>query len=248
MNRWRSGLQWFAAEFLVVVTGVLVALAVQATYERNADRSRETAYLRQLAAELRATEATMASADSFTASGDRAGVMLLRSYRAPAPRDSILIWLNAVGRFSFHLPVTGTAEALVASGDLRLIRDDSLRAAITAYVGNLRPILQTLEGATENWQRRFYDLGQAVDLNETAVLMPEHAGLRLRDTLYTPLPEHPERSGFAINVNELLRNRTAYSALDAMNSAKFVASLMRSQISEHTATLRSQVESELARR
>jgi hypothetical protein len=64
----------------------------------------------------------MAPADSFVASADRAGVMLLRSYRAPAPRDSILVWLNLVSRWAFHLPVTGTAEALVTSSDLRLIR------------------------------------------------------------------------------------------------------------------------------
>src|SRR5688572_25817782 len=42
---WRARVRWFAAEFLVVVTGVLVALALQAWYEDRQDRDRETAYL-----------------------------------------------------------------------------------------------------------------------------------------------------------------------------------------------------------
>ena len=248
MTEWRGRLRWFAAEFLVVVTGVLVALGLQAFYERSQDRRRETAYLQQLAAELRATEATMITADSFTASGDRAGVMLLRAYRAPSPPDSILVWLNGVGRFSFHLPVTGTAEALVSSGDLRLIENDSLRGAITSYVGNLRPILQTLRDATETWQRSIYDLGGIVDLNEAAVLIPERASVKLRDSTYTPLPPAPARPGFGIDTDQLLSNRSAYAALDRMNSAKYIAHLMRTRITEEARTLRIRVEAELARR
>lgn len=198
MVEWRSRLRWFAAEFGVVVTGVLVALALQSLYERSEDRRREHAYLRQLAAELRATEATMVTADSFTASGDRAGVMLLRAYRTSAPRDSVLSWLNRIGRFSFHLPVTGTAEALVSSGDLRLVQEDSLRAAITSYVGNLRPILHTLQNATESWQRSFYDFAEIVDLNEAALLVPsDRTGETPRRNVYTAT-----RAAFAARLSD----------------------------------------------
>ena len=139
MAHWRDRTRWFAAEFLVVVTGVLVALGVQSLYQRREDGRREIAWLRQLAAELQATEAAMAEADSFVGSADRSGARLLRAYRAPVPPDSIVAWLNDTGRFAFHLPVTGTAEAFVASGDLQLVRSDSLRGAIAEYVGRQRP-------------------------------------------------------------------------------------------------------------
>lgn len=40
---WRARVQWFAAEFLIVVTGVLVALAVQAWWvERAGGREQGT--------------------------------------------------------------------------------------------------------------------------------------------------------------------------------------------------------------
>ena len=247
MIAWRNRIRWFAAEFLVVVTGVLVALAVQAAYQGGQDRQRERAYLQQLAAELRATGATMAAGDRFTAPGDRAGVMLLRAYRSPTPADSILVWLNSVGRFSFHLPVTGTAEALISSGDLRLIRSDSLRAAITSYVGNHRPNLSTLQSAIDSWQSSLQDLTRVVDLNEAARLMPAYASVKLRDSTYSPLPPQAARSGFAIDPDELLRDRAAYAALDRMNSAKYVARLMRARISIEALALRSLVDAELSR-
>lgn len=240
------GARWFAAEFFVVVTGVLVALALQAFYERGQDGRRERAYLRQLATELRASEAIMVTADSFTADADRAGVMLLRTFRAPAPRDSMLVWLNLVGRWAFHLPAIGTAEALVASGDLRLIRNDSLRAAIADYVGRHRPILQTLQSATEKWQTSRGALARLVDLNEAALLFPDHASPKMRDTLYSPLPRR-SRSGFAIDTDALLRDRAVYAALDEMNSAKYVSYLMRTQIRQRARALREQVEAEAAR-
>ena len=247
MHDWGRRVRWFAAEFLVVVTGVLVALGLQSLYERGENGRRERAYLRQLASELRATEVTMATADSFVANADRAGVMLLRSYRVPASPDSILVWLNLVGRWAFHLPVTGTAEALVTSGDLRLISNDTLRAAITNYVSRHRPILQTLQAATERWQSSLINLGGTVDLNEAAALLPDYARPKIRDTLYSPLPAEARAPASGIDTHALLRNRTAYAALDQMNSAKYVSALMRTQIREHSHSLRLLVDAELAK-
>ena len=49
---WRPGVRWFGAEFLVVVTGILVALALNAWWGSRQDAAREQAYVRQLRAEL----------------------------------------------------------------------------------------------------------------------------------------------------------------------------------------------------
>jgi hypothetical protein len=105
-----------------------------------------------------------------------------------------------------------------------------------------------LQDAIEQWQTSIQDLGRVVDLNEAAVLMPEHASVKLRDSTYTPLPARPIRSGFPIDTDALLRDRAAYAALDRMNSAKFIARLMRGRMAEEAQTLRTQIEAELARR
>ena len=58
-HHWRRGVSWFLAEFLVVVAGVLVALAVSAWWQGRLDRQHETEYLQQLDADLLATENDM---------------------------------------------------------------------------------------------------------------------------------------------------------------------------------------------
>ena len=136
---WRGAARWFGAEFLVVVTGVLVALAVGAWWQGRQDAATERAYLRQLASDLRETEQAAADADAFLRPVDRAGSLLwLAFYEAdPPPRDSLLVWAERSMWTSTVRPVLGTAEALVATGDLALIRDDSLRTAVTAYLDEI---------------------------------------------------------------------------------------------------------------
>ena len=46
------GLRWFAAEFLVVVAGILVALALQSWWNDRAARVQEQALLQRLRAEF----------------------------------------------------------------------------------------------------------------------------------------------------------------------------------------------------
>lgn len=150
---WAGALRWFGAEFLVVVTGVLVALAVGAWWQGRQDAAEERAYLRQLAADLRETERAARDADAYLRPVDRAGTLLWLSFYGPeaAPRDSLLAWAERSAWTSTVRPVVGTAEALVATGDLALIRDDSLRTAVTAYLETTRGRLYDHEQFDAVW-------------------------------------------------------------------------------------------------
>jgi hypothetical protein len=77
--------------------------------------------------------------------------------------------------------------------------------------------------------------------------LPNYAGAKVRDTLYSPLPADARGSAREIDTDAFLRNRMAYAALDQMNSAKYVSALMRTQIREHARGLRLLVDAELAR-
>jgi hypothetical protein len=72
LQRWHGRARWFAAEFFVVITGVLVALGLQAWYQNRQDRAREGVYLTQIVADLRETESRIARADSAYQRGDHA--------------------------------------------------------------------------------------------------------------------------------------------------------------------------------
>lgn len=126
-------------EFAIIVAGVLAALAAQAWWEGHQERAREESYIAQLLDDTRETETRLIDAvqeDSLSRSGARKVIDALTTSGA-VPADSFSTWIGMAGRAADFKPVAGTYQALVQSGDLRLIRDESLRAQITAYAATL---------------------------------------------------------------------------------------------------------------
>ena len=127
---WRPKLRWFAAEIVVVVAGVLIALALNAWWGAQQDAERERDYLAGVLAELRATEAEL-TGEIETSRGlfrDAQRVHHAFFLASPPPIDSLQAWW----RFSHSdpEPTFGTLRALIGTGDLTLVRDDSVRAAL----------------------------------------------------------------------------------------------------------------------
>jgi hypothetical protein len=140
MLRPLSGLRGALREFFIVVTGVFVALLAQAWWERRHERGLERDYLRQLYVDTRENERRLAEAIS---EDSVAGIGAARALAAldmmdpqPAP-DSLLEWVTSAGRSADFRPVMGSYRALLGTGDIRLIRNDSLRALLIAYAASL---------------------------------------------------------------------------------------------------------------
>ena len=124
----------FAAELAIVVAGVLIALALDAYYGDQRDAARRQAYLHQLAADLVESDSifteALAKNDAMIAQYSR----LLASFAAPdPPTDSAFRNLLPLD-FGTADPITGAARALVVTGDINLIREDSLRSAVIRLV------------------------------------------------------------------------------------------------------------------
>ena len=121
---WKARIRWFAAEYVIVVAGVLTAVAIAGWANRRQDIAHERAYLQQLRADLTTTESLLAAADSILAPRDRAGALFVQSFYAQdrAPSDSLAVWLYRSYWIEGPRPVMGTAQALITTGDLRLLR------------------------------------------------------------------------------------------------------------------------------
>lgn len=136
-HHWRAALR----ELVIIVAGVLGALAGQAWWEARRDGIREQEYLRQLLVDTRENERRVDLAlrdDRVTQAALRRLARALYTGTPTSNRDSALALLTApVFSSSNFEPLTGTYGALISSGDLRLIRTDSLRAAIVAYGSQL---------------------------------------------------------------------------------------------------------------
>ena len=129
---------WFvvALEVAIVVLGVVIGFQVTAWGQARSDRAKEQVYLRQLVSDLRETEQRIDDVDERLRPATRAAALLARAFNEATPpvRDSLVWWVGQSARIGAVQPVTGTAEALVVTGDLGLIRNDSLQAALTAYL------------------------------------------------------------------------------------------------------------------
>lgn len=250
-KRWSVRLRWFSGQLLVVVTGILVALALDAWWDARQDRVREQSYLRQLDADLAETLAGVAGYDRFLQPVDRAAALLVRAYHAPAPPppDSLAAWLLLGSRFGVPRPVLGTAEALVATGDLRLIRTDSLRTEIVAYLESTRGLLESQDVLGGDWRQGFGQVRRRVDFTDIAVASrtPEAVDSLARADPYYEVPAGARQRPFPVDAAALLRDREVYEGLWTMNSSKRNLAQIRASMTERATRLRRLVRSAIAR-
>ena len=249
---WRPKVRWFAAEFLVVVTGVLVALALNTWWQGQQDAARERAYLVQLDDDLRRTARQVVLADSLTRPADEAGVLLRRAYYDPERplRDSILTWFWKADRVMTATPVVGTAEALIATGDLALIRDDSLRSALTSYLDISNRIVDGQEQLQAQWLQSYRRLSSRIDVAPVLDLefTPEARAELAKVDPFWPFPEGPRRNPFPLDVEDLLSDPAAAAEVAAMNDSKDNLRQLRRVLLEHTRALRSRINAQLSER
>jgi hypothetical protein len=245
-----SRIRWLAAEMTIIVAGILVALAIQNRVDAQADRDREREYLRQLQADLRETERVVLRDDSIFRPRDRAGAMLLHAFFTPErpPPDSVLVWAITATWFETPRPILGTAEALVSTGDLRLLREYPLRTAVTAYLEESRTVGAEQLAAEEVWVRASQQVRSALDYSEGLELLPASQldSLARADPLFY-LPPGRRRRPFPVDVDAFLRNRAAYDGVADMYWGKQNMAALRATTLHSARALRARVEAALAK-
>ena len=118
-------------ELGLIVGGVLIALTLDAWWDGRQERRQEIAYMTQLLFDLRETESRLhASIAGDAETLNVLGSILDRAFVGPPPPSDSLRLPTGYSQFR---PLTGTHIALVKSGNLRLLRSDSLRFALIAY-------------------------------------------------------------------------------------------------------------------
>lgn len=246
---WRAKARWFGAEYLIVVLGVLTAVGINAWWGEREDRAQERAYLLQLAADLRETERLVEQADVRLFLADASGAKLVEAFYLPErpPRDSLISWFSEAYMGSGMRPLLGTAEALVATGDLALIRDDSLRSAITAYLYQTREVMRQHDLAVSMWLQDILAFRKLLGFAETEEFgLTRTAVDSLRRTPLWLLPQGDRRDPFTFEVEELLASRENHDlALDFVE-AKLAMRRFRAAFRRDAAALRERVEAELA--
>jgi len=134
------------AEGVAIVVSILLAFAIQAWWDGRRDRAQERVSLEGLRQEFEDNLALLDGGATFHEGAVRMTERLLFLSRAdsldpnPVAMDSLVrrAWID----FGTFNPRQGVLTALVASGDIGLIRDAHLREAIGAWSGMLDDLVE----------------------------------------------------------------------------------------------------------
>ena len=233
----------------IVVLGVVIGFQVTAWGQARSDRALEQRYLLQLAEDLRETARLTVETDAFLLGPDRAGGKIWAAFYAPEPppRDSLFAWRSALARIRFARPVLGTAEALVATGDLALVRDDSLRSAISAYLEGVRIHLADQDEQMRIWWDGLDRLDQGLDVIES---YHRSIGQQALEEIVQGSPSYPPlgqtRIRFSLDPEAFLSDRELLSATWRMTRAKDELRDIRARMRNDALALLHRIESHTA--
>ena len=167
---WPQRLRWFLAEITVVVAGILLALGLQSWWQDRENQSRGDAYQRQILSDVRQTRATYekAIANDRELRAATARLSDALSSKQSLQGDEALQWLRwRSGWFSDPRPVTGNVYSLIDTGEIQLIRNPEIRAAIIDYASIMKGGSADSDGQVGRMQRA----------NDLELLRLEEAGL-----------------------------------------------------------------------
>ena len=245
---------WFAValEVVIVVLGVVIGFQVTAWGQGRSDRAKEQAYLLQLEGDLVGTLADLDWVDRAMAKREVASTKLLHGFqlREPPPRDSLLVWLDEVSGSVTRSPVTRTIDAMIATGDLRLLRNDSLRLGLPEYAEFVEVMEGLLSGSDAASGSARRDLLRHVDPVEIHRIGVERG--RWRDGFWKrvpdPFPDEQSSTVLPFDAPSFLKDEEAYrSAYAAFRSLHYMK-MNRLDIRRETEEMLRRVRSELGAR
>lgn len=144
-----------ALQGLGIVLSILIAFGIEAWWDERGDRVREGEAIRQLLSEFDVIDRQLQALDSSYTVGrsgtEKVSELLLSMGKArgsfpDARLDSLIA--AAIGNPRVFLP-EGVLTSLLASGDLALLRSDSLRVALSGWAPYRSEVLADVKSAAD---------------------------------------------------------------------------------------------------
>lgn len=224
---------WFAVglEVVIVVLGVVIGFQITAWANRQADLSTERSYLNQIRQDVEETRNHATAVGGFLAESELAAGHLFDSFRSiePLSDDSIQILISKSLAYYPVYPVLGTIEALMSTGDLSLIRDDSLRMFIPVFVEQVRLMSQLQEEIQAEMRGAMMDLTGMVDVAQANALERKAGGVLEvpAPQIRTSDPAYSTDELFPFSASEFRRSFEAYNAVYRIHHWKLQAKASR---------------------
>ncbi len=133
-------------EGVVIVLSILLAFSIDAWWDGRQERDREYAALDALARDFD-NAAVILDRHAAVLESTAAAAKILLGWTGPnarpRPADSLATLMVPMWRLTRFEPPMGTLDALLGSGDFRLVRSDQLRGALAAFRAQLASMNRT---------------------------------------------------------------------------------------------------------
>ena len=138
-------IQWprFAIEGVVIVASILLAFGIEASWQERQNRLEERGILQGLVTDF---AANISQLDDMIGTHREADHRLMRLQNLPSaestglPSDSLFLYLRAMTISSTFDARDGTLDAVIASGNLGIIRDVRLREALIRWQARVQDL------------------------------------------------------------------------------------------------------------
>jgi hypothetical protein len=240
-----------AIEIIVVVLGVVIGFQITDWGARRADLAAEKSYLTQISADLLDTKRLQEAFDRELSGSENAAHLLFDSFRKidPLSDDSVLILMSDVWELVAIPPTVGNITALINTGDLKLIRNDSLRLRIPAVLDGLNMVNDWQLSTQRDLNIAFIDLGKIVDMANADLVKTTAGGIDKEPSpaVNTSNREYSTAPPFPFSAAQFRSSSEAYQIVFRIHYAKIQAKMLRKNIVAMTGPLYRQIEAELSR-
>jgi hypothetical protein len=207
---WRQA----AGEVCLIMLGILAALAVDAWWDSRTDAATERAHLHQLLVDIEANDRAIVDTLAGHSRALDATTRLAAAFDAPGALpscDTLANWLISALTWKPLDLRTGTHGALLATGEIRLIQNDSLRTEVIRYAGLVDTVTRLSTRTEDNawasahtFRRRvefFWRMFQPGTASEPAPwsgcdFQPFRKDPEIREALFSTHLLHLNRMGF----------------------------------------------------
>ena len=239
---------WFAVglEFIIVLLGVIIGFQVSIWGQGQADKAKGEAYLVQMVSDLQETQRLILVENAEAQISGRAAGMLVKEFDTSdrSPSDSLYTWLGQAVIVHGPLPILSTAEALVSTGDLNLIKDIEIRSAITTYLQQIRVLVEFQNQGTSIVLGRMGSLMEVVDVRQGVARLNTSIRTIWEEALHPVLLDATmprDTNGVGTNVPDDLEgvftNREAYALLTELAFRQADLSGVRAKMLSETEAL-----------
>lgn len=153
-GRWRR-LRYLGAELIIVIVGVIIALAIEAWWSDRRDQARAGDHLVALHADftanLDALNGNLASLHNIQGAVGQLLAVMVNEAARPSPDSLVsLTWMA----FSFppFEPLTTAYDNLISTGDIALLRDEQLKRDLASFKSAVE-VYRRSEWQLDQWNR-----------------------------------------------------------------------------------------------